>query len=225
VSTFLAIDTSGGTSVAIVHNGEALSQIVIDDPMGHSENIGQALVEVLHEAGITPQDLSAVVVGRGPAPFTGLRVGIAAAIAFSEGIGKPLLGVVSHDAIARDFFDTISDADRATIDAGSRLLVTTDARRKEVYWSLYSGLDQHGAPICVDGPHVEKPHDLEDQLDQKNVQRITTGNTLSAVSLAQVAAANLAGGRTLTDVTALYLRAPDAVEPKAHGKFGKQVSS
>jgi tRNA threonylcarbamoyl adenosine modification protein YeaZ len=202
-----------------------LAEIVIDDPMGHSENIGQALVEVLHAAGLTPQDLSAVVVGRGPAPFTGLRVGIAAAIAFAEGIGKPLLGVVSHDAIARDFFDTISDTDRADIAAGSRLLVTTDARRKEVYWSLYSGLDSHGAPICVDGPHVEKPHLLEDHLDQKNVQRITTQITLSAGSLARVATANLSGGHTLTDVTALYLRAPDAVEPKAHGKFGKQVSS
>ena len=225
MTPFLAIDTSGGTSVALVHNGQALAEVVISDPMGHSENIGEALVEVLHEAGLKPHELGAVVVGRGPAPFTGLRVGIAAAIAFAEAIGKPLLGVVSHDAIARDFFDTISDSDRAAIDSGARLLVTTDARRKEVYWSLYSGLDSHGAPVCVDGPNVEKPHELQDLLDQKNVQRITTDIALSAVSLAQVAAAHLGSGRQLNDVTALYLRAPDAVEPKAHGKFGKQVSS
>lgn len=225
MTPFLAIDTSGGTSVAIVHNGEALAEHVIDDPMGHSENIGEALAEILHEAGLAPHEVRAVVVGRGPAPFTGLRVGIAAAIAFAEGIGKPLFGAVSHDAIARDFFDTISDADLAAIQAGSRLLVTTDARRKEVYWSLYSGLDSHGAPICVDGPHVNKPAELEDLLDQKNVQRITTDIALSPVTLARVAAANLAAGRNITDVSALYLRAPDAVEPKAHGKFGKQVSS
>ena len=225
MTPFLAIDTSGGTSVAIVHNGIALAEQVIDDPMGHSENIGEALVEILHEAGLAPHEVSAVVVGRGPAPFTGLRVGIAAAIAFAEGIGKPLFGVVSHDAIARDFFDTISDADLAAIQAGARLLVTTDARRKEVYWSLYSGLDSHGAPVCVDGPHVNKPAELEDLLDQKNVQRITTDIALSPVTLARVAAANLAAGRSITDISALYLRAPDAVEPKAHGKFGKQVSS
>jgi len=225
VTPFLAIDTSGGTSVAVVHNGEALAEIVIDDPMGHSENIGQALVDVLQRAGLKPHDLSAVVVGRGPAPFTGLRVGIAAAIAFAEGVGKPVLGVVSHDAIARAFFDRMTDTDRAAIAAGTRLLVTTDARRKEVYWSLYSGLDAHGAPICVDGPHVEKPAELEDLLDQKNVQRITTDLALSAVSLAKVAASHIAAGVNLNDVTALYLRAPDAVEPKANGKFGKQVSS
>ena len=225
MTSFLAIDTSGGTSVAVVHNGEALAEIVIDDPMGHSENIGQALVNVLQQAGLRPHELSAVVVGRGPAPFTGLRVGIAAAIAFAEGVGKPLLGVVSHDGIARDFFDNISDRDRDAIAAGAKLLVTTDARRKEVYWSLYSGLDAHGAPICVDGPHVEKPAELEELLDQKNVQRVTTDTALSAVTLARVAAANLAAGRNISDVTALYLRAPDAVEPKAHGKFGKQVSS
>jgi tRNA threonylcarbamoyladenosine biosynthesis protein TsaB len=225
VTPFLAIDTSGGTSVAIVHNGVALAEHVIDDPMGHSENIGEALVDILQQVGLKPHELSAVVVGRGPAPFTGLRVGIAAAIAFAEGIGKPLFGVVSHDAIARDFFDSASAADLAAIQAGSRLLVATDARRKEVYWSLYSGLDSHGAPICVDGPHVNKPAELEDLLDQKNVQRITTDIALSPVTLARVAAANLAAGRNITDISALYLRAPDAVEPKAHGKFGKQVSS
>jgi tRNA threonylcarbamoyl adenosine modification protein YeaZ len=163
-----------------------------------------------------------VVVGRGPAPFTGLRVGIAAAIAFSEGVGKPLLGVVSHDAIA---FAALTGPNAVTTSRTNPLLITTDARRKEVYWSLYSGLDSHGAPIVLEGPNVNKPDDLEELLTERNVNPIRTEAQLDATSLAQVASAKVASGASLEDVSALYLRAPDAVEPKAHGKFGKQVSS
>ena len=221
MSPFLAIDTSGGTCVAIVAEGKTLASVSIEDPMGHSENIGNAIAQVLQEAGISPNQLSAIVVGRGPAPFTGLRVGIAAAIAFAEGVAKPLLGVVSHDAIALAALTGTS----ATATATNPLLVTTDARRKEVYWSTYSGLDAHGAPIVLDGPNVNKPADLEELLTERNVNPIRTDASLSATALALVAAAKIASGANLYDVSALYLRAPDAVEPKAPGQFGKQVSS
>ena len=221
MSPFLAIDTSGGTCVAIVAEGKTLASVSIEDPMGHSENIGNAIAQVLQEAGISPNQLSAIVVGRGPAPFTGLRVGIAAAIAFAEGVAKPLLGVVSHDAIALAALTGTS----VTATATNPLLVTTDARRKEVYWSTYSGLDAHGAPIVLDGPNVNKPADLEELLTERNVNPIRTDASLSATALALVAAAKIASGASLEDITALYLRAPDAVEPKAPGQFGKQVSS
>lgn len=221
MSPFLAIDTSGGTCVAIVEAGKTIASISIDDPMGHSENIGNAIAQVLRDASVSPNQLSAIVVGRGPAPFTGLRVGIAAAIAFAEGAGKPLLGVVSHDAIAL----AALTGSYAAASRTNPLLVTTDARRKEVYWSLYSGLDAHGAPIVVDGPNVNKPADLEELLTERNVNPVRTDAALSATALALVAAAKIAAGAQLDDVSALYLRAPDAVEPKAHGKFGKQVSS
>jgi tRNA threonylcarbamoyl adenosine modification protein YeaZ len=222
VSSFLAIDTSGGTCVAVVAEGKTVASVSIDDPMGHSENIGNAIAQVLREASLAPKQLSAVVVGRGPAPFTGLRVGIAAAIAFAEGVGKPLLGVVSHDAIA---FAALTGPNAVTASRTNPLLITTDARRKEVYWSLYAGLDSHGAPIVLEGPNVNKPADLEELLTDRNVNPIRTAAILDATSLAQVASAKVSGGVSLEDVSALYLRAPDAVEPKAHGKFGKQVSS
>ena len=222
MSPFLAIDTSGGTCVAIVEAGKTLASVSIDDPMGHSENIGNAIAQVLRDASVSPNQLSAIVVGRGPAPFTGLRVGIAAAIAFAEGAGKPLLGVVSHDAIA---LAALTGPNAVAASRTSPLLVTTDARRKEVYWSLYSGLDAHGAPIVVDGPNVNKPADLEELLTERNVNPVRTDAALSATALSLVAAAKIAAGAQLDDVSALYLRAPDAVEPKAHGKFGKQVSS
>mgnify|MGYP000294679441 CR=1 FL=1 len=164
MNAFLAIDTTTGTSVAVVAGERVLAEINVDDRMGHSENIGSALVKVLKRADVRASDLAAVVAGRGPAPFTGLRVGIAAAVAFAEGIGRPLFGVVSHDAMALAAFDAGVQAT-----AQRPLLITTDARRSEVYFTLYSGLDLHGVPTRMTEPSVAKPVDLEALLQERAI--------------------------------------------------------
>lgn len=233
MSPFLAIDTSVGTSVALVSGGSVLAEVNIDDRMGHAENIGLALAEVFKRADVAPSRISAVIAGRGPAPFTGLRVGIAAAIAFAEGVARPIFGVVSHDAIALAELTELAEAGRQTgtqtgsqtsPQAGSPLLVTTDARRSEVYWSLYSGLDHHGCPVRIDGPHVNKPAELESILDARGLSPITAKASVSAAALARVAERQMLAGGASQDVTALYLRAPDAVAPKDVSRTSKAVS-
>lgn len=216
MSPFLAIDTSVGTSVALVAGGEVLAEVDIEERMGHSENIGNALAEVFAKAGIAPSRISAVIAGRGPAPFTGLRVGIAAAIAFAEGVARPIFGVVSHDAIALGAFEAEANDDRP-------LLVVTDARRSEVYWSLYSGLDHHGAPVVLEGPNVCKPSDLDALLSERAITPRRTEVQVSAALLARVAERLVLAGRLESDVSAIYLRAPDAVAPKVHQRLGKPV--
>lgn len=217
MSPFLAVDTSVGTSVALVSGGRVLAEVTIDDRMGHAENIGQALAEVFKRADVAPSRISAVVAGRGPAPFTGLRVGIAAAIAFAEGVARPIFGVVSHDAIAL--------AELTATDALSApLLVTTDARRSEVYWSLYSGVDSHGCPIRIDGPHVNKPDELEALLTERGIEPHRATSEVSAANLARVAERQMLAGGASADVTALYLRAPDAVAPKPVNRTGKAAN-
>ena len=241
MSPFLAIDTSVGTSVALVAGGSVLAEVNIDDRMGHAENIGLALAEVFKRADVAPSRISAVIAGRGPAPFTGLRVGIAAAIAFAEGVARPIFGVVSHDAIALAELTEVAEGGRQTgtqtgsqtspqagsqtsPQAGSPLFVTTDARRSEVYWSLYSGLDHHGCPVRIDGPHVNKPAELESILDARGLSPITAKASVSAAALARVAERQMLAGGASQDVTALYLRAPDAVAPKDITKTSKAVS-
>ena len=93
----LAIDTSIGTSVAVVtRQGEVLAERASEDTRGHAESIGRLIATVLEARPV----ITAVAAGVGPGPFTGLRVGIAAARAFGFGRGIPVLGVLSHDAIA-----------------------------------------------------------------------------------------------------------------------------
>ena len=216
MSKILAIDTSAGTSVALVENGKLLAEHNVADTMKHAELIGTAIADVLSRARVKPNQLIAVVAGRGPAPFTGLRVGIAAATMFAAGAGLKLYGAVSLDAIALEALPGKS------VSKNEPLLVTADARRKEVYWALYSGLNEHGVPERIDGPGVMKPDELEEHLTNRNVHPTRTDVSISAANLALLVEAELRSGTASEDVTALYLRPADAVEPKA--RIGKAVS-
>lgn len=219
----LAIDTSSGTSVAVLKDGVALAEIEIADTRSHTESIGDAINDALKAAGVAPNRIHAVAVGRGPAPFTGLRVGIAAAIMFAEGVGAKLFGIVSLDAIAKQEFDA-RGVDRETEAAAQPLLVTSDARRSEHYWALYSGIDRHGVPACIEGPAVNKPADIEASLISRNIQASTTSVVISARAIGELFEAQAAAGVLSQDIAALYLRNPDAVEPKNLRDFGKRVS-
>ena len=188
----LAIDTSAGTSVAIVDRDAAvLASRDSADTRGHAEVIGTFIAECLAEAGVSAAQLSAVVAGVGPGPFTGLRVGIAAARVFALGAGKPALSVPSHDALA---FGRIEPT-----------LVVTDARRREVYWSLYGPPDRNGLPVRVEGPALSKPAEL---LTPPGFTRFEPA-TVSAASLGLLAESMFAHGRAFAGPEALYLRSPD----------------
>jgi tRNA threonylcarbamoyl adenosine modification protein YeaZ len=216
MTLILAIDTSFGTSVALIENGRVRAEHNVPDTMKHAELIGSSIAAVLEKASVNPNQLMAVVAGRGPAPFTGLRVGIAAATMFAAGLGIKLYGAVSLDAIA------LAALKSSTATVNEPLLITADARRKEVYWALYSGLNEHGLPIRVDGPGVMKPAELEEYLVNRNVHPSRTGLPISAANLGLLLEAQLRAGSAGEDVSALYLRAADAVEPKA--RIGKAVS-
>lgn len=214
----LCIDTSAGTTVAVLQGGEVRSEIHFDENMKHAERIGDAIAQAIAGAEIKPGRITNVVVGRGPAPFTGLRIGIAAAVMFAEGVGAKLWGVTSLDGIARAALVA-----RAAGDASDRpLLVTADARRSEVYWAMYSGLSKSGAPIMIEGPGVTKPAALEELLAGKEFDR--TEIKINAADLGKVFEAQLLDGSASQNVTALYLREADAVAPKDLREFGKRVS-
>ena len=201
----LAIDTSAGTSVAVLSMGSVLAEVNYLEPMTHAERIGSAIAEVLSKASLEADEISLVVVGVGPGPFTGLRVGLAAAQFFALGANADLVGVCSLDAIALDYYKKYpSDAS---------LLVTTDARRKEIFWASYQGV-KDSIPIRVTGPMVNKEVDVENFITVETHQR--TDIVVRAGALGEIAFAQM-----LTDlgpnydVTPIYLREPDAVPGKA----------
>ncbi len=201
----LAIDTSAGTSVAVVDlERGVLAELGTGDTMRHAEVVGRLIQDCLDEAGVQVADLSMIVGGMGPGPFTGLRVGIAAARVFALGAGKPFAPVISHDAVAYGRF-------RAGHVGG--LVVVTDARRREVNWSAYSGVDAVGLPIRIDPPGVAKPAVLaEPDWLHADLPRVDAA-TISAGELGLVAELSLANRRPFAADEALYLRSPDVTMP------------
>jgi tRNA threonylcarbamoyl adenosine modification protein YeaZ len=140
----LAIDTATpAVTAGVVRLGdevELLAEQVTVDPRAHAERLTPNIVAALADAGVGVDQLDAVVVGCGPGPFTGLRVGMATAAAFGHALGVPVRGVCSLDAIA--------------VGTAGEVLVVTDARRREVYWARY----RDGAR--VDGPAVNAAADV-----------------------------------------------------------------
>jgi tRNA threonylcarbamoyl adenosine modification protein YeaZ len=213
----LAIDTSSGTSVAVVdREGGVLAEVTELDTRRHAEVIGELIAACLDEANVEPRGLSAVVVGMGPGPFTGLRVGIAAARAFAFGAGKPCLPLVSHDAVA---FEKLGGLAAHT----QPLLVVTDARRREVYWSAYSHLDSEGLPVRVAGPSLVRPVVLDEAVARSCGPAFTTdaartdpaSTVVSAAALGMLGETLFAAGRPFAADEPLYLRSPDVTVPGA----------
>ena len=197
----LAIDTSAGTSVAVVdvHRG-VLAERGEADTMRHAEIVGPFILECLREANIAPAALSGVVGGMGPGPFTGLRVGIASARVFALGAGKPLVPVISHDAIAYGHFRRGHTGP---------LVVVTDARRREIYWSAYSHADAAGLPVRVGPPGLAKPTELDDPNWLHAGWQRLDAVTVSAGELGMVAELTHAHQRPFAANEPLYLRSPD----------------
>ncbi len=193
-----------------------LAERSVTHAFGHAEHLMPLITAALDETGHTVRDLEAVVVGVGPGPFTGLRVGMATAAALGDGLGVPVHGVPSHDAVAR----------AAAADDGD-FLVVTDARRKELYATAYTA---SGEP--AHGPDIVAPAALADWCAARGVapQWITGAGAELAAGLAlpvrsparrlsegliACAVRALLTGAVPGPLTPLYLRRPDATEPHA----------
>ncbi len=139
--TVLAIDTATpAVTAGVVRRDGAggvalLGQQVVIDARAHAETLTPNVVAALETASLTMADLDSVVVGCGPGPFTGLRVGMATAAAIGQALGVPVFGVCSLDAIGGQ-----TDGD---------VLVVTDARRREVYWARYQDGVRIGGPAVT----------------------------------------------------------------------------
>ncbi|SDD77462.1 tRNA (adenosine(37)-N6)-threonylcarbamoyltransferase complex dimerization subunit type 1 TsaB [Auraticoccus monumenti] len=143
----LALDTSTVAAVGLARGGELLASQRFEDTRAHVEQLLPLVRSVLDGAGLSLADVERLVVGTGPGPFTGLRVGIATAEVLALTLGVPLTGVTSLDVLARQVARSGA--------APEEFLVVSDARRREVYWSRH---DATG--LRLEGPEVGAPDSL-----------------------------------------------------------------
>lgn len=211
----LGIDTSLGSAVAVVEpDGVIRSEVQSLDPRGHAEVIGTLIERALAEASVTPSAITHVAAGMGPGPFTGLRVGIAAARTFALGRGVPVVPVASHDAVALELLlhDALTGGWEDAVD--ETFAVVTDARRREFAYTLYRGLDDDGLPVRVAEPALVPRDDLDAVLTGASAAR-RDADRIPAAMLALAAARSLTAGHGQGPADALYLRSPDVTLPHA----------
>jgi tRNA threonylcarbamoyl adenosine modification protein YeaZ len=203
----LAFDTATPAVTVALHDGE---RIVAAESAVDARRQGELLVpfidRALRSAGAGRGDLTAVAVGTGPGPYTGLRAGLVTARVLGRALELPVDGVCTLDIIAA-----------AVTAPGGEFLVATDARRKELYWARYSAAGERTA-----GPAVCPAADLEAGLPvagegallypELGAQPIGPRYP-DAACLAALAARRIASGIPPAPAEPLYLRRPDAREP------------
>ncbi|WP_069466053.1 tRNA (adenosine(37)-N6)-threonylcarbamoyltransferase complex dimerization subunit type 1 TsaB [Actinacidiphila rubida] len=212
----LAFDTATPAVTAALHDGErVLAESTVIDARRHGELLVPAVDRVMAAAGHALADITGVVVGVGPGPYTGLRVGLVTAASFGDALDVPVHGVCTLDGLAW-----------AAGEAGLEgpFTVATDARRKEVYWARYDGPARR-----VTEPAVDRPGDLPAEV--ATLPSVGAGAALypavftdhrsdpahqSAGALAAVAVHRLATGGTFPPVLPMYLRRPDAQVPAGY---------
>ncbi|MHB9759364.1 tRNA (adenosine(37)-N6)-threonylcarbamoyltransferase complex dimerization subunit type 1 TsaB [Streptomyces sp. BYX5S] len=207
----LALDTATPAVTVALHDGTSVvaesSQV---DARRHGELLLPAVDRVLTEAGARLDAVTGIVVGVGPGPYTGLRVGLMTADTFGLALGVPVHGVCTLDGLAYE-----------ARDIEGPFVVATDARRKEVYWARYDD-----ARTRVTDAAVDRPADIAGAV--AGLPAVGAGALLypetfpdargpqhvSAAALAALAAEKLAAGEELLEPRPLYLRRPDAQVPK-----------
>jgi tRNA threonylcarbamoyl adenosine modification protein YeaZ len=200
----LAFDTATPQVTVALHDGDrVVASYSSSEAMRHGEMLAPGIAAVLAEAGAISQDVTAVAVGVGPGPFTGLRVGLVTARTMALALEIPVYGVCTLDVLAAEAFDLgLTD-----------FVVATDARRKEVYLAAYAEGRR------VSGPEVVTPADVA-----TDVLVVGRGGTLYPDAFPRRAGPEHPSAAVLCDVVVgerfelldpepLYLRRPDTMAP------------
>lgn len=136
----LVVDTATDrTIVGLVEDEKILFESFAQGATDHGRALSDLVAQALNGNPAPEQ----VIVGMGPGPFTGLRVGVSFARTFALAREIPVIGICSLDAIAID---------------QENYTVAIDARRKEIYWARYQ------AGKRVEGPSVNKPEEVADYI-------------------------------------------------------------
>ena len=125
MKNLLCIETSTkNCSVAISTNSKLIAfKELNSENFSHAENLHVFINDILKEVKIDVQNLSGVVIGKGPGSYTGLRIGTACAKGLCYSLNIPLISINSLEIMAQGI----------PAESNQFLIPMIDARRLEVY--------------------------------------------------------------------------------------------
>ncbi|NLT13650.1 MAG: tRNA (adenosine(37)-N6)-threonylcarbamoyltransferase complex dimerization subunit type 1 TsaB [Clostridiales bacterium] len=127
----LALESSAkAASVALCENSDLLLQYFQNSGHTHSRTLLKMAEDLLGNIGLKTCDLDVIAVASGPGSFTGIRIGVSAAIGLAWGAGKPVCGVSTLEAMAYH-----------AEDPEYTICPVMDARRGQVYNALFQNKD------------------------------------------------------------------------------------
>ena len=192
----VGFDTATPAVSVALHDGErVVSEAFAADARRHGELLAPMIAKVIADAGASRADLTAVAVGVGPGPYTGLRVGVVTARVLGAVLGIPVHGVCSLDIIA-----AATSAQGAHAALGPEFLVATDARRQEVYWARYDAAGRR-----LEGPLVGRAGSIAGAAE---LPVAGAGGQLYPAAFGEVIGPAYPDARTLSAIVAGHLRAP-----------------
>jgi len=209
----IAFDTATPAVTVALHDGSGVvAEETAVDARRHGELLAVLIDKALSGAGADRRELTAIAVGTGPGPYTGLRAGLVTARVLASALAVPAVGVCTLDVIARS---------AAPAAAGHEFIVAADARRKEVYWARYAPTAERlgepavglpaalAAQIPASCPVAGEGPELYPELGGTPIPP----RYPDAGQLAEIAAQRLARGAPGGPPEPLYLRRPDAQVP------------
>ena len=146
MSYILNIETATkNCSVALAKDGKTiLCKEIAEEGYSHAERLHVFIEEIINEAGVTFQDLSAIAVSQGPGSYTGLRIGVSAAKGLCFALNIPLIAVDTLQVLA------------SQVNVSNGLIIPMlDARRMEVYSAIFT-------------PNFENKRDVQAEIITEN---------------------------------------------------------
>ncbi len=136
----LAIDSSGLTAtVAIVDDENLLAECTVKNKKTHSQTLLPMVDQAVTMCDMTPEDVDAIAVAKGPGSFTGLRIGAATAKGLALALNKPIIPVPTLLGLAYNMHGS-----------GNIVCPIMDARRNQVYTAAYEFAGDDFAPIYAE---------------------------------------------------------------------------
>ena len=122
-------------SVALCDNSGVLSVRESSENKSHATSLTLFIEEILEGNGLSPGDLDAVAVSKGPGSYTGLRIGVSVAKGIAYGASVPLIGIETTRSM---FAGLMKEIEQNKIPVkGDLFCPMLDARRMEVYYCLF----------------------------------------------------------------------------------------